>query len=164
MERADSSDLEVLLQINWELHQTYTGENIFHVIAKLGWLKTLYTLNVLIDEEIKPWLQMRDKKGDTCVHIAAYRNRGQQAIQLIEKLVDYGADLNARRQYHGDTVLDIAVQRRDYELAVWLCKQPSIDLQTEKYFQHVAHQVALEESHEKKMEILETHMMRLFKK
>ncbi|AAW51805.1 viral ankyrin 2 [Bracoviriform demolitoris] len=163
MERADNSNLEMLLETDWQLHQVYTGENIFFVIAKLGWLKTLHTLNVLIDEEIKPWLQQRNKLGDTCIHVAALANRGKQAIQLIEKLVEYGANLNTRRNCNGDTVLDIAVKNKDHELTVWLWKQPSINLQTEKFFHYVMDQMKLKESQENKMEILEAYMMQLFK-
>ncbi|XP_057318680.1 NF-kappa-B inhibitor cactus-like [Microplitis mediator] len=157
MDSSDSSNLQHLLEMDWVAHETYTRENVFHVIAKKGWLKMLCAIEGLIDEKIKLWLQKRNKEGDTCLHIAAVAHRGQQAIRIIEKLVEYGADFNERDRRTGDTVLHIAVKKGDCELATWMCQQRNINLEIENYSKHTAFQVALKNGDKEMMKILETY-------
>ncbi|KAG6558336.1 viral ankyrin J4 [Microplitis demolitor] len=157
MDSSDSSNLQYLFDTNWKRHEAYTGENIFHVIAKKGWLKMLCAFEGLVDEKTKERLRKRNYHGNTCLHIATEEHRGRQAIWLIEKLVEYGADLDEKKHCDGDTVLHMAVKKGDYKLATWMCQQLSIDLEVENYRSLTAFQVALKRGDEKMMEILETH-------
>lgn len=157
MDSSDSSSLQHLLEMDWEAHELYTRENVFHIIAKKGWLKMLYAIEGLIDENIKLWLQKRNNQGHTCLHIATEAHRGQQAIRIIEKLVEYGADFNERTRCTGDTVLHMAVKKGDCELATWMCQQQNINLEIENYSSYTAFQVALKNGDREMMKILETH-------
>lgn len=56
----------------------------------------LYALEGLVDEKIKQWLRKWNNHDATYLQIATEIHRGQQAIGLIENLVEYGADLNER--------------------------------------------------------------------
>ncbi|AAW51806.1 viral ankyrin 1 [Bracoviriform demolitoris] len=159
MDSSDKSNLPLLLEIDWERHEAYTGENIFHVIAKKGWLKMLCALEGLVDEKIKPWLRKWSRDGNTCLHEAALRNKGPQAIRIMEKLIEYGADLNLKSSCH-KPVLHVAVERNDYELVAWICQQPGINLEAEDFYKFTAHQLASKKNlnNDKKMvKILETY-------
>ncbi|XP_057318140.1 uncharacterized protein LOC130663090 [Microplitis mediator] len=159
MDNSDSPNLQLLLKFDWEQHQTRFGDNIFHVIAKKGWLKMLYALEGFVDETVEPWLRERNKVGNTCLHEAARRNKGQQAIQIMEKLVEYGADLNFKSSCQ-KPVLHVAVEKEDHKLAAWICQQPGINLEAENSSKYTAYQLASKKwriRDKKMMEILENH-------
>ncbi|XP_057319146.1 uncharacterized protein LOC130663738 [Microplitis mediator] len=159
MDSSDSPNLQLLLKFDWELNHRRFGDNIFHVIAKKGWLKMLYALEGFVDETVKPWLRERNKDGNTCLHEAAWQNKGQQAIKIMEQLVEYGADLNLKSSCK-TPVLHVAVEKEDHELAAWICQQPGIDLEAKNFSKYTAYQWASKKclrSDKKMMEILKTH-------
>ncbi|AAW51791.1 viral ankyrin [Bracoviriform demolitoris] len=111
-------------------------ERIFFTsFAKKGWLKMLCAFEGLVDEKTKERLRKRNYHGNTCLHIATEEHRGRQAIWLIEKLVEYGADLDEKKHCDGDTVLHMAVKKGDYKLATWMCQQLSMRFGSRKLSQ-----------------------------
>nr|AUO16792.1 viral ankyrin 1 [Microplitis mediator bracovirus]AUO16793.1 viral ankyrin 1 [Microplitis mediator bracovirus] len=157
MDSSDGSSLDLLLEVDWELHEVYTRETIFHFCAKKGWLKMLCAIGGLIDENVKPRLQKRNMQGHTCLQLAVIANTGQRAIRIIEKLVQYGADLNVRERYTDDTLLHMAVKKEDYELVAWMCQQTNIGLEIRNISRLTAFQVAFKNGDKEMMKVLETH-------
>ncbi|XP_057318354.1 NF-kappa-B inhibitor cactus-like [Microplitis mediator] len=146
----DTSKIKKLFERN-----LYTGENFFHEIARSGDWMWLYEVGHLVDNTTKSLLQEPNYKGENCVHVAASSKRGPQAILLIELLVKMGANLNAGNSCAGDTVLHQVVYNKDYQLAAWLCKQSSINLERQNHARLTPFQTALGDI--KMMKILRTH-------
>lgn len=133
-----------------------TGNTIFHKLAEDGALLQLYYIRDKIDRPLNAVLQIKNYNGEFSIHTAAQRHRGFLAIKLIEVLVGMGADLNAKDGRSGNTVLHTTVCCEDYELAEWLCKQSTIDLNAKNYAQLTAYQLAFKRKNEQLMGILRT--------
>lgn len=69
----------------------------------------------------KPDLRLRDAKGHTVLHYAAMRTPAD--IALLERLLDAGAEINARDYDDGHTALAIATMRGHEEAVRFLVKR-----------------------------------------
>lgn len=132
------------------------GNTIFHVLAELGSLELLYRIRDRVDEAFDSIVLKKNYNGETSIHVAAKKNKGQRAISIIQVLVEFGGDLNAADRYTGVTVLHEAVWREDYILAEWLCTQPDIDLEATTWGGLTAFQLAFKKRNDHLMNIFRT--------
>lgn len=132
-----------------------TNATIFHDIAHKGSIVLLDRVSQFITHSTKFLLKKRNYNGQTCIHIVAYTHKGQLAIDLMEKLVNLGADINAKTKPEGDTVLHQAVRCDNYELVVWLCQHSVINLDTLNGAGWTAYRVAYGQNDKRMMNILE---------
>lgn len=119
----------------------YNGENIFHELCRHGNLFLLQKARCWLDKKTKFLLQQYNLEGDQCTHIVAHNHRKQEAVRLMEALMDLGADLNASSRVSG-TALHIAVFYQDYELVTWICQQTGVDLEAYDSSGLTAYQIA----------------------
>lgn len=129
------------------------GETIFHELAKLGALRTLWRIHKRTTEPFVDLLSSQNWVGDLCIHEAANYQKGFRAIDLIDVLVRMGANLNASNSCAGETVLHRAAYRRNYELAEWLCQQPQVNLDARNFSGLTAYQIAYKSNDEQMKEI-----------
>ncbi|XP_063230446.1 uncharacterized protein LOC134535307 [Bacillus rossius redtenbacheri] len=132
-----------------------SGDNFFHDISRHGCMSLLLRAGWWLDETHNPLLQQFNYEGNQCVHIVARRHRGQKAVQLLEVLMDMGADLNAPNRTSGSTALHLAVINEDYELVTWMCQETSVNLESCDYSRLTAYQVAWKRNDHKMMKIFE---------
>ncbi|CAH2236535.1 NF-kappa-B inhibitor cactus-like [Pararge aegeria] len=66
-------------------------------------------------------INQKNYKGQTCVHLAASAGR----VELLQMLVFYGADINARDGLAGWTALHVAARRGDVRVAQFLLERCS---------------------------------------
>ncbi|XP_023934945.1 NF-kappa-B inhibitor cactus [Bicyclus anynana] len=66
-------------------------------------------------------INQKNYKGQTCVHLAATAGR----VELLQMLVFYGADINARDGLAGWTALHVAARRGDVSLTQYLLQRCS---------------------------------------
>ncbi|XP_061716962.1 uncharacterized protein LOC133524826 [Cydia pomonella] len=119
-----------------------TGVNIFHEIAREGTVMLLRRIRDNVDEDIASFLQEPNFRGETCVHIAAGEHRGHLAIEVIDVLVNLGANINAKNNTN-ETPLHYAVNNKDYELVKWLSKRRDVDLETTNQNHFTPHDMAI---------------------
>nr|ABH10021.1 vankyrin 2 [Campoletis chlorideae ichnovirus] len=134
-----------------------TGNNIFHELAEVGSLTLLYRIRDNIDESFHSILQETNNDGESSIHIAVKKHRGEHAIKLVEVLVSMGADLNGTMGTSGCTVLHITVWRKDYTLAKWLCQQSRINLHAKGWYGLTAYHMAVIENDEQMMDIFKAY-------
>nr|AFH35115.1 vankyrin 1 [Hyposoter didymator ichnovirus] len=134
-----------------------TGNTIFHELAYIGSLTLLKRFRNNLDEPCTFILQQFNSDGEFSIHVAANVHRDLHAIQVIELLRDLGADLDARDDQLGITVLHIAVHYSDYVLAQWLCAQSQIDINAEDVDGDTAYQLALQNQDQQMMDILRSY-------
>lgn len=105
------------------------GENFFHEVARCGSF-SLIARFMPFKRSIcaAAALNTPNNAGQISIYIAAVTHGKWYAAKLIDILVELGADINGQESVEGNTVLHLAVNQRDYELAEWLCCQPGIDL------------------------------------
>lgn len=132
-----------------------TNATIFHEIAHKGSMVLLDRVSHFVTHSTKFLLKERNYNGQHCIHIVAYTHKGQLAIDLMEKLVNLGADINAKTKTEGDTVLHQAVRSKNYELVVWLCQHSTINLDALNRAGWTAYRVAYGENDKTMMNILE---------
>lgn len=105
------------------------NDTMFHLIARSNNWDMLERIWMWINrEELKDILQARNNDGDTCLHTAIKNLNGDLAECMMSQLFDLGADINAQDQL-GNTVLHLAVDQHDFEVAEWLisvCADKSI--------------------------------------
>lgn len=105
-----------------------TGAYIFHKIAAAGSLTLLNRISPYVDELKRSLLLKKTFAGEYCTHLAAKHDM-ELAKRLLKKLVELGADLNAKNDGTGNTVLHQKVIERNYQMVSWLCQQPTIKLE-----------------------------------
>lgn len=110
-----------------------TGFTIFHEAAYAGSLELLYRIRDLITQPYQSLLQEYNNNGELCIHVAARVHRGMRAIQVIQALLQLGADLNGVDCIHKFTILHQAVTNDDHILAMWLISQPSMNLELKSW-------------------------------
>ncbi|KAG8040270.1 hypothetical protein G9C98_000841 [Cotesia typhae] len=105
------------------------GENFFHEVARCGSFSFIARFMPFIRKSCTAAaLNTPNSAGQMGIHIVAETHGKWYAAKLIDILVELGADINGQESVEGNTVLHLAVNHRDYELAEWLCCQPGIDL------------------------------------
>ncbi|BAF48483.1 GfV-B55'-ORF1 [Ichnoviriform fumiferanae] len=112
---------------------TSAGNNIFHEIAMKGSLALLLEIRDKFDRPTDHALREWNGHGETCLHLVALMNRGQNAIRMIDILVELGADLNAKNHL-GHTLLHYALENDDCELINWLLLHPEMNLSVRDYY------------------------------
>nr|AAX37361.1 putative ankyrin 1 [Tranosema rostrale ichnovirus] len=138
-----------------ELFATYshTGNTIFHDLAEYGALRLLQRIRDRIDPPFHA-IQRKNYSDDFCVHSVVKWHGGLRAIDLLEVLVQMGADLNARGGRSGDTALHMTTYDGDCDLALWLCRQPQIDVHVRNHAGLTAYELAVKKKNERLMAIL----------
>lgn len=131
-----------------------TGDTIFHELADAGSVTLLHRIRKTIDGPYDSTINKLNFHGLTCIQVAVKSHRGLHAVQLIELLVEMGADLNAPDNLSGSTVLHHTVWYRNYQLAKWLCRQPHINLDARRCDGVTAYQMASMEQNKRMKEIL----------
>lgn len=131
------------------------GDNFLHDICHHACLPLLVRAGCWIDQTHNPLLQEFNYEGYQCVHIVARRHRGQKAVQLLEVLMELGADLNVPDRTSGSTALHLAVIYQDYELVTWMCQETSVNLEACDFSGLTAYQVAWKRNDLKMMDIFE---------
>ncbi|XP_063218593.1 receptor-type tyrosine-protein phosphatase S-like [Bacillus rossius redtenbacheri] len=132
-----------------------SGDNFLHDICYHGCLPLLLRAGWWLDQTHDSLLQQFNYEGYQCVHIVARRHRGQKAVQLLEVLMDMGADLNAPDRRSGSTPLHLAVIYEDYELVTWMCQETSVNLESCDYYSLTAYQVAWKRNDHEMIKIFE---------
>nr|AGQ20116.1 AsIV-cont00008-ORF1 [Apophua simplicipes ichnovirus] len=119
-----------------ELLETHisTGNSKFHEMALRGSLVALRKIRDNLDHPIVEILRKWNNHGETCLHLAVLMNRGQHAINIIEILVELGADLNARNM-SGHNILHYALQNEDRELTNWLLLRQDLIISDQEYYE-----------------------------
>lgn len=135
----------------------FTGNTIFHELAYIGSLTLLKRFRDNLDEPCNSILQQFNSDGEFSIHVAANTHRGLHAIKVIKLLRDLGADLDARDNQLGITVLHIAAEHQDYLLAKWLCEQSQIDVNAKDTDHLTAYQIARDKHDHRMMDILRNH-------
>lgn len=130
-------------------HQKNT---IFHAIAAshdcedfLGHVEAISDL-----EDLQYFLQLKNADGRTCLHIAAKYQYGRNAEWMIIKMFSMGADLNAQDDT-GNTILHIAVKKKDYELVDCLLLLPFLEEEIKNNDGLTAYQLAEQDNDYKMM-------------
>lgn len=131
-----------------------TGENIFHQLAREGTVRMLRRIRDNVDEEIASFLQEPNLRGEMCVHIAAGEHRGHLAIEVIDVLVNIGADINAKNNTD-ETPLHYAVNNKDYELVKWLSERRDVDLEATNQNHFTPHEMAIIQNAQSIVNLLE---------
>lgn len=134
-----------------------SGNTIFHVLAELGSLELLYRIRANVDESCHSILNKKNYNGEFSTHVVIRNHRGQHAIKLMEILTTLGADLNTQEGLAGFTALHEAILRDDYEMAAWLCQQPTINLNLKTFGGLTAYQLAFRRKNKEMMDILRKH-------
>lgn len=130
------------------------GNTIFHDLAYEGSLRELQKIRDTYDKQWTTILQETNKKGESCIHVAADMHRGSEVIRLIKVLVDLGADPSAPNTLSSCTVLHIAIYHQDCKLARWLCQQRKVDIHARYWDGLTAYQLALVQNNKRMMNIL----------
>ncbi|AHY21963.1 viral ankyrin 4 [Diadegma semiclausum ichnovirus] len=134
-----------------------TGDTIFHELAAAGSVSLLNRIREIFGGPYDSFINKLNG-GATCVHVAAKLHRAHRAIQVIELLVEMGADLNASDYLSGATVLHHAVWYEDRKLVTWLCQQsPRINLDARRRDGLTAYQMAFLEQNGPMKKILQDH-------
>lgn len=121
-----SFSVEMALKVVFGDDKFYDNNTIFHLIAELNCPEILDRIwNTTDERELEQFLQLKNKNGETCLHIAAKNLRGCSAERIIAQMVNMGADLNAQQDGTGNTILHIAVENKDYELVDYLLEECS---------------------------------------
>lgn len=131
-----------------------TGDTIFHELAEAGSVPLLNRIRSIIEGPYDSVINELNFRGVTCLHVAASVHRGAHAIQVMELLVEMGANINASDNLSGATVLHDAVWYEDQELATWLCQQPHINLDARRWDGVTAYQMAFMEQNKRMTKIL----------
>lgn len=130
------------------------GENILHYLCRNGGaIDLLEYKNAIIDEN-RYLVREYNFQGQQCIHIVASEDKLDPRKKLM-RLMEWGADINAKESINGDTPLHITVRTKNYELAEWLCRQPQVNIEALNYAQQTPYHLAYEYNNAKMMNILE---------
>ena len=121
----DEDLIEILIERKVRLNVTdNSGRNILHywvVNKKLEWISKF-------EEKIQDLINIKDNSGDTPLHLAAINCN----MDLLNKLIDLGADVNATNNKQ-DTPLHVAAENsRPNVIDLLLSKGADINQQNEK--------------------------------
>lgn len=82
-------------------------------------------------------LEQWNYDGETCVHLACKENH----LDILECLVKFGADVNAREGKSGWTALHFAIDRNNEVMANFILETPKINVETTTYAGLTAYQL-----------------------
>mgnify|MGYP001940791078 CR=1 FL=1 len=134
-----------------------TGSNIFHEIATLGSMVLLNRVSKFVLPSLRFLLREKNHSGQHCVHIVACIHSGQHAIDLMEKFVSLGANINAINPILGESVLQVAVRCNNYKLVKWMCQHPVVDINAVNKIGWTAYHQAYVQNNVQMMNILKTY-------
>ncbi|XP_057335634.1 NF-kappa-B inhibitor cactus-like [Microplitis mediator] len=137
---------------SWCVETAEHEENKFMMICRKGNVYELMELAPFISND-GHLLRNYDHRGRQCIHTVALYDR-KNAIMKIEILVNMGADINAKERNTGNSLLHIAVRTKNYQLAEWLCQEPTVNLGAINYAHHTAYHMAYYAHDEKMKELL----------
>nr|AGQ20245.1 AsIV-cont00154-ORF1 [Apophua simplicipes ichnovirus] len=131
-----------------------TMGNYFHDVAETGSIALLRRVEPFLTDQYRYILTLFDKRGYQCVHIAARHLDGKKAVIMIEELARLGANVYSVELITRNSLLHIAVSKKNYELAEWLCQQPNFITHVQDCEHYTAYDIASMEKDEKMMMIL----------
>nr|ACE75325.1 viral ankyrin [Glyptapanteles indiensis] len=129
------------------------GDNFFHEACKAFSIALLRRAEEMIDEPIPTILTTRNYNGEQCTHLIV-NIKEIYAQDMMEIVLDLGADVNGQEACGGFTPLHLCVLKKNYGLAEWLCKVPGINLEAVNYANQTVYQLALECDERQIMEIV----------
>ncbi|KAG8039270.1 hypothetical protein G9C98_003577 [Cotesia typhae] len=100
-----------------------SGGNYFHEACQAGSLALLLRAAEWMNRPIPSILTVRDYDGEQCTHIIV-KNKDFCTKEMMEIVLNLGADINGQEWLGGSTPLHLCVWERNYELAEWLCRAP----------------------------------------
>ncbi|XP_051511216.1 NF-kappa-B inhibitor alpha-like [Myxocyprinus asiaticus] len=105
--------VERLLKAGCDPHLVdQNGNTALHIACKRGSLACFSVLTQNQTQHLRSILNFPNYSGYTCLHIAAIQNY----LSMVEKLVELGADINAKEQCSGRTSLHLAVDLQNLNL------------------------------------------------
>lgn len=127
----------------------FGNSTMFHLIAEKGYDDVLDRIHSgMGNRELADLLKLKNNNGETCLHRAVKCQRGPEAQTMMGRLVDMGADLEAKEDSTGDTVLHLAVKLQNYDVVEWLLSMP-IDTKIVNYTGRTAYQIAQDNNDDK---------------
>lgn len=130
-----------------------SGGNYFHEACQAGSLALLLRAAEWMDRPIPSILTVRNYSGEQCTHIIV-KNKDICAQEMMNIVLNLGADINGQEWRSGFTPLHLCVLERNYKLAEWLCRAPGIDLEATNYAGQTVYQLALERKDNQIMEMM----------
>ncbi|AEE09523.1 viral ankyrin [Cotesia vestalis bracovirus] len=130
-----------------------SGGNYFHEACQAGSLALLLRAAEWMDRPTPSILTVRNYSGEQCTHIIV-KNKDIYAQEMMNIVLNLGADINGQEWLGGFTPLHLCVWERNYELAEWLCRAPGIDLEATNYAGQTVYQLALERKDNQIMEMM----------
>nr|AOH69093.1 hypothetical protein A6F54_18 [Microplitis mediator bracovirus] len=131
-----------------------SGGTYFHEACQDNSMSLLWRAADMVDESLPKILNVRDHNGAQCTHIIAASNVSYP-IDMMDIVLQLGADINGREGLAGHTPLHICVMKKNYALAEWLCQAPGIDVEAENFAQETPYDLACKMGDRKMIEILE---------
>lgn len=130
------------------------GENILHYLCRNGGVVDLLHYENAITDENRYLVSEYNHRGQQCVHIVASEDNLDPKRKL-KRLIEWGANINAKENIFGDTPLHITVRTKNYELAEWICQQSQVNLEALNYAQQTPYDLAYKRNDVKMMNLLE---------
>lgn len=149
-------DPATIINIFGKVHPA--GSNIFHEIATLGSMVLLDRVSKFLIPSLRFLLREENRNGQHCVHIVAYTHSGHHAVDLMEKFISLGANINAINPVLGESVFQAAVRCNNYKLVKWMCQQhPTVEINAVNEIGWTPYRQAFVRNNVKMMTILETY-------
>lgn len=134
--------------------RNHLGETFFHEVCKNSLLSLLDRVAMCLDNKIPTILAISNVDGVQCTHTIV--NCEEYAKEMMEIVVNLGADINGQERCGGCTSLHLCVQKKNYKLAKWLCERRKTNLEAKNYAGETAYHLAYKKNDDKMMKILET--------
>ncbi|XP_061719977.1 NF-kappa-B inhibitor cactus-like [Cydia pomonella] len=133
--------------------RNHLGETYFHEVCRTALPSLLDRVARCLDDEIPTILAIKNYNGEQCTHtIVKYEEK--YAKEMMETVVDLGADINGQEGCGGFTPLHLCVWQKNYKLARWICGQRKTNLEAKTYAKKTAYQLAYEKKDDEMMKIL----------
>lgn len=147
--------MEVLSSILGDtLHK---GRNYFHDACADGSVLLLLRVTPYLHPDHLQLVRAYDHDGYQPIHVAARTQVGERAAKIIDRLIVFGAHINAKDRRAGETALHQATVKSDGRLVEWLCKQDDIGINAVNFSRLTPYQLAWLKNDTKLMKILEDH-------
>ncbi|KAF7690639.1 nuclear factor of kappa light polypeptide gene enhancer in B-cells inhibitor, alpha a [Silurus meridionalis] len=109
-----------------------SGNTALHIACRRGSLSCFSVLTQISTSHLRSILSTHNYSGHTCLHIASICG----FLSLVERIVQLGADINAKEQCSGRTCLHLAVDLQNLDL-VQLLIAMGADVNSVTYGGHV---------------------------
>lgn len=130
-----------------------SGGTYFHEACQANSMALLWRAADMVNESHPQILNVRDHNGAQCTHIIATSNVSFP-IDMMDIVLQLGADINGREGLAGNTPLHICVMKKNYALAEWLCQAPNIDVEAENFGKETPYDLACKMEDRKMIKIL----------